>query len=410
MYIPRGDMCATNNEGKEFMNMLPMLTIRDEALQMAVLAIGTAALGKSTGDIALSQQSKTLYGKALKETAVALRNPTRAKSEAVLAVPRVMALFEILFGAEANSGTQAKSWLSHAEGEAALIISRGPEAYSKNEEAHLLFVNARFRPLIAAVRTRKATILNEEHWKTLPWVGRVKTPNDTLLDILCGIPEILEAVDKLTSSIINARRREDLRILTIAKCWTLHCHLQGWLTANPDAFYTPMIDDSLELVAFPNLEIACLTVRYWVTALLLYSSLDIASGIQPLTDIYTSHPDRPHPRHFARLIARSVSYFFQEQNGITGATAISFPLGNALLYMMRNPGVDSEYMGIIIKAWSDPMLPSAIRDFLASMRQSANAPTLAARQGDEAGLETPSMAKYAPVALQQQIDFGVQYD
>ncbi|CAO2652547.1 Nn.00g008300.m01.CDS01 [Neocucurbitaria sp. VM-36] len=376
MYIPGGDFQSTNVEGKDFVNMLPMLSIRDKALQMAVLAIGTAALGKTTHNEDLIRQGKSLYGKALTETAVALRNPTRATSEAVFAIPRVMALFEILFGAEPNSSAQARSWLSHAEGEVALIVSRGPQAYSESEEAHLLFVNARFRPLIAACRRRQATILDEQRWKTLPWTGRVKTPNDTLLDILCSIPGILEAGDKLAYASANEKRKEALRVYTIAKCWTLHVQLQTWLTVNSNEIYTPDLIDSTALIYFPDLETACLTVRYWVTALLIFSSLDRANGIDFATDNALSHPDRPHPRYFARLIARSARYFFQEQYGITGATAISFPLGNALYYMKNNPALDREYLATIMKAWNDPMLPSAIRDFLASMKRRAPVPSL----------------------------------
>ncbi|KAF1844307.1 uncharacterized protein K460DRAFT_357916 [Cucurbitaria berberidis CBS 394.84] len=371
LYIPTSDSRCTNDEDKHFVGMLPLLNIRDEALQLAVLAIGTAALGRSTNDGDLTRQGRSLYGKALKETAVALRNPTRATSDAVFAIPRVMALFEILFGAELSSNDQAKGWLSHAQGETALIVSRGPEAYAESEEAHLLFINARFRPLIAAVRTRKATVLNEERWKTLPWIGRVKRPNDTLLDILCGVPEMLEAVDILACTPASEKWIKGLRIQTIAKCWTLHFQLDAWFAANPNEVYTPTRVDTSAPIFFPDFDTACLSVRYWVTGLLLYSTLDMASGIQPLTDDSIPHPDRPHPRYFARLIARSVPYFFQAKYGVSGATQISFPLGNALFYMNRNPAVDREYKATVMKVWHDPMLPSAIRDFLASMKQSS---------------------------------------
>lgn len=371
MYIPGGDFRSTNVEGKDFVNMLPMLSIRDEALQMAVLAIGTAALGRTTNDEALIRQGRSLYGKALTQTSIALRDPRRAKSEAVFAIPRVMALFEILFGAESNSSTQARSWLSHAEGEVALIVGRGPEAYSESEEAHLLFSNARLRPLIAAVRRRQASVLDEERWKTLPWKGRVKTPNDTMVDILCSIPGILEAVDRLASTTAGEKRKEALRIYTIAKCWTLHVQLEAWLTINPTEIHVPELIDSVDPIYFPDLETACITVRYWVTALLLYTALDRVSGVDITTDNALSRPDRPHPRYFARLIARSARFFFQEKYGITGATTISFPLGNSLYYMHNNPAVDSVYLATIMKAWNDPMLPSAIRDFLSSMKRSA---------------------------------------
>jgi hypothetical protein len=379
MYVPQGNAAATKSANREFMDMLPLLSIRDEALQLAILAIGSAALGRSTGDQELSRRGRAFYGKALTETSMALRNPARAKSEALLVVPRVMALFEILFGAQANSTHQAKSWLSHAEGETAMVLARNPEEYSKTDAAHALFVSSRARLLIPAVRTRKATILNSPAWKTLPWTGRTKTPKDVLVDIFCGLPALLEAVDHISSSTLSKKNTEHLQIHTIAKCYTLHSELEDWLAANPTLTYTPKVTDTPTPITFPDIDIACLTVRYWTVALILYSCLDIASGIQPSTDFSTTHADRPHPRVFARFIARSSSFFFQEQYGVTGATAISFPLGNALLYMKRNPAADAQYMGMVMKAWSDPLLPSAIRDFLASMKQSVTFPAMVAK-------------------------------
>lgn len=374
MYVPGGDINNTNDEGKDFINLLPMLRTKDKALQMIILAIGTAALGKDTNDAHLMRQGKLLYGVALKETAVALRNPDRAKSAAVFAVPRIMTIFEIFFGADAHSTTQARGWLSHADGELALIVSRGPEVYAESDETHTLFINARYRPLLSAVHNRKATVFNEERWKTLPWKGRIKTPNDALIDVFCGIPELLEYVDKIALAVDNEQRRERLRMKTLVKCWALHFQLETWLTNNPTEVYCPPTTDSLAPILFPNLEIACLTIRYWTIAMLLYGALDKAAGV-PLTSSSTTHPDRPHPRQFARWIARSASYFFQDRFGITGATAISFPLGNALFWMKDNVAVDREYCGMIMKSWNDPNLSSAIRDFLTSIRNNTMART-----------------------------------
>lgn len=372
MYIPRGDVRATNAESKELVDLLPLLTIREEALQMAVLAIGTAALGQYSHDDDLKRKGRSLYGKALSETAVALRNPARAKSEALLVVPRLMALFEILFSADKTSHSQSDSWLSHAVGEMALITSRRPEEYSYTDTAHSLFVNGRFRLLISAVRMRKRSILNNEEWKTLPWKGRIKTPADTLLDIFCGAPELMEAMEKIYALSLNARTAEGLRVQTLAKAWTLHLDLEAWIEANSEEIYTPEHPTSLSLISFPNFEIASQTLRYWVVCLLVYHYHDLAAGISPASDSLTTHPDRPHPRKFARYIARSVSYFFEERHGVTGATTMSFPLGMTLFYMKNNIAADGPYMGMIMKAWNDPKLPSAIRDFLASFKESAN--------------------------------------
>jgi hypothetical protein len=327
MYNPKGSIRVDNTDAREFVSLLPMLSVREEALHMAVLAIGVTQLGTTMGNEDLTRQGRILYGKALKETAVALRNPARANSESLLVVPRVMGLFDMLFGAEPGNYNQARSWLSHSEGELALLLSRGPEAFSKDVAVHSLFTNARYRLLGPAMRSRKPTILNSVEWKTLPWKGRSKTSDDVLIDMLCEILELTEAVDKLTFLTMSEKERKGLQVQTVAQCWTIHFQLQAWINAEANAIYIPELDDSSTPITFPNMDIACTTLRYWLTALFLYSSLDIASGIDPTTDTDLSHPDRPHPRPFARNIARSVDYFFQEDFGITGFTAIWMPLG-----------------------------------------------------------------------------------
>ncbi|KAF3035835.1 hypothetical protein E8E12_007009 [Didymella heteroderae] len=383
MYVPCGGLGPTDAEGKEFVNILPLLTVRDQALQLAVQAIGTAALGHATGNEALSRQGRVLYGKALSATAAALGNLSRAKSEATLMVPRIMALFEVLFGAEASSPVRAKSWLSHAVGETALILGRGPESYSHTDVAHSLFVNTRFRLVVSAIRSQKATTLNDKEWKTLPWMSRRKTAIDTLVDIFCGVPELREAVETLSSPALSESEAEKLRRHTVAKAWTLHLQLRDWLVANPGMVYTPTVSEAtnpITPVSFPHLECACQTLRYWVVALLIYSYLDVASGISPEDDRSTEHSDRPHPRKYARLIARSASYFFEEQHGLAGATTVSFPLGMALLYMSKNVRTDAQYISIVVTAWERPFLPATIRDFLASMGKNVILPALTVNQ------------------------------
>jgi hypothetical protein len=383
MYNPEGIIRTTNTDAKEFVSLLPMLSTRDEALQMAALAVGITQLGITSNNESLTRQGRTLYGKALKETAVALQNPFRANSESLLVVPRVMALFDMLFGAEPNTTSQAKSWLNHCEGELAMIVSRGPELFAENDEAHMLFTNARYRLLGPATRARKPTILNEERWKTIPWKGRIKSSDDVLIDILCGIPELLEAVDKLQFQCMSEQEREGLQVYTLARCWTLHFELEAWVNDKANAIYTPKIVNNSTSITFPNIDVASVTVRYWLTALFLYSCLDIASGIDPSTDNLLSHPDRPHPRPFARMIMKSVGYFLQEQFGITGVMAIWPPLGHALFYLNRNRKPDEEYIMSIMRIWHQPKLPSTMRVFLKSFRETVDMNTLLARPVSE---------------------------
>jgi hypothetical protein len=89
MYIPLGDMRSTNAEGRDFVDITSRIRNHDEALRLALLAIGTVALGKQTDDTSLTRHGRNLYGKALFETRRALQNPSRARSTAILAIPHV---------------------------------------------------------------------------------------------------------------------------------------------------------------------------------------------------------------------------------------------------------------------------------------------------------------------------------
>ncbi|KAL5116101.1 hypothetical protein ACEQ8H_005997 [Pleosporales sp. CAS-2024a] len=371
MYLPKSTLNVASAESTELVGMMPNLNSQDKALRLAILAIGALALSKQTNDLHLGRHGRGIYGKALAETRIALQDPDRARSTAMLAIPYVMALFEILFGAEEPSSKQVQSWLSHAGGEMALIVARGPEAFT-DDASHSMFVNARWRPLIAACRIRVRSVLNQKKWKTVPWKNRVKTPQDSLLDILAGIPEILENVDRWGALSPSTPQDEATDLATCAKCWTLHMQLQAWLIANEHEIHTPVTTTPTP-IKFPNFSNACLTIRYWITALLLYSSLDTVSRIPP-TDTSITHPDRPHPRQFARLIARSADYFFAEDFGIIGPTTYSFPLGNAMLYLHRVPTIDGLYSMLVGKSWSSPNLPSAIKNFLNSQHLSVMPP------------------------------------
>jgi hypothetical protein len=282
-----------------------------------------------------------------------------------------MALFEILYGAEANTTHQAQSWLSHAEGETALFNAHGPEAFAE-DVAHSFFVMGRYRPLIAAVRTRKRTVLNEERWKTAPWKGRTKTPEDTLLDIMAAVPEALENVDRFGTLSPDTPEDHARDLDTLVKCWDLHNQLQDWFLVNQHEIYIPFDAEAIP-IEFSNFQSACLTIRYWTLGLLIYSTLDTACRI-PNTDTACSHPCRPHPRYFARLLARSAAYFFREEFGVTGPTRFSFPLGNAMLYMRRDMTLDREYLALVKETWNNPKIPIAIKNFLNSLRLSVTTP------------------------------------
>jgi hypothetical protein len=141
---------AASSSANKFPDLMPTLYVQDDALRLALLATSAASTGQATGDVWMFEQGKQLYSRALGEMSKAVRDPQRSRSPAVLAVPRVMGLFEILFGADINLNVQARSWKSHAEGELALMKARGPQGLADGV-LHDLFVDGRLNPVSSDV-------------------------------------------------------------------------------------------------------------------------------------------------------------------------------------------------------------------------------------------------------------------
>lgn len=72
---------------------------------------------------------------------------------------------------------------------------------------------------------------------------------------------------------------------------------------------------------------------------------------------------------------RSASWLFGADNGVTGATAVSFPLGVALMFLRQSEIPDPEYLNLVFSVWNDPQWPSSIKDFLRSMGNAIQLPT-----------------------------------
>ncbi|KAL1594308.1 hypothetical protein SLS60_010065 [Paraconiothyrium brasiliense] len=283
MYLPQ---CSQDNgdhleRPNNFTSVISCAFARDEALKLAVIALGTAMLGKVHGEEEWTQQGRKMYGLALQETRKALMDANRVRSEALLLVPRVVVIFEILFGADMNSTMQAQSWRSHAQGELAIIKARTPNWF-QDDLVHQIFVDGRLSPIIAAIRTRKASEFDSVEWKTMPWDKRPKTPKDSLLDILVGIPEILEDIDNLHPKISEAT--ESTACASIAlKCRKLEAQLQSWATVHGRNLLFPDTDEPVE-IAFSGILTAHLTLYYWTACLYIYGALEICWHVSPLRE------------------------------------------------------------------------------------------------------------------------------
>lgn len=67
----------------------------DDTLRKSVLAMSFATLSKREGEKWMSEKSLKYYIEALQETAVALKIPSKAKSDELLSATRLFSLYEV---------------------------------------------------------------------------------------------------------------------------------------------------------------------------------------------------------------------------------------------------------------------------------------------------------------------------
>lgn len=71
------------------------LDLSDSALKAALLALSLARIGESNKDRAVSEQAIKVYGTALKEMNLALRDQARVQTNELLAAGKLMAGYEV---------------------------------------------------------------------------------------------------------------------------------------------------------------------------------------------------------------------------------------------------------------------------------------------------------------------------
>ncbi|KAF2715673.1 hypothetical protein K504DRAFT_366520, partial [Pleomassaria siparia CBS 279.74] len=370
MYVPSTPPSAFSGTNS-LASMISTMYMREDALRTGLTALGMATSGKTNGDEHMLRQGRKLYGKSLQEMATALTDPARATSEALLAVPRVLGLFEILFGVDPNTSVQARSWRSHAEGELALMKSRGGPRAHVAGVAHQLFSDGRLNPIIAAARVKKATPLNDPEWKTIPWENTPKTPKDALLDMMAAVPGIWEDLDRISSQEATGIDVGQARRFVVDECRNLEADLEQWATSYSSFIHMPETD-TLTPIEFDNFPTAQLSVLYWTNCIMIYQSSDEATqqSLPPIDGYPTTATSlsSKSPQLYARHIARAVPYFFQPSSGILGALAVSFPMGMALKCLEKCPGHDA-YKMLVFDALRSAKSSAAIKSFLESMRQ-----------------------------------------
>lgn len=119
---------------------LPELSTRTKALELSILALSTAKLGRLNNNMDLVGNSLKFYVQGLSELQKTLWNSDLMGKDETLAACMVLSLYESI---ECPAKTHY-GWLSHLHGCTKLIQMRGPEAHA-SALGHELFLSFRLR-------------------------------------------------------------------------------------------------------------------------------------------------------------------------------------------------------------------------------------------------------------------------
>lgn len=135
----------------------------DIRLRYATLALSLCIIGAEDGNPQLSLKGFEAYGMAVQEMNRSLRDPSGRRGDGLVAATRLLKMYEVLFGLSATTADQPHRSLQidgywgHTEGEAALILARGPNDLQTGT-GHWLFTDTRLNSV-------SKDSCREHHWR-----------------------------------------------------------------------------------------------------------------------------------------------------------------------------------------------------------------------------------------------------
>ncbi|OLN97919.1 hypothetical protein CCHL11_02606 [Colletotrichum chlorophyti] len=249
----------------------------DTALRQGLLALSLGTIGRRDKQQWMINDGLKFYCNALSEMNVALRHPSRRKSDALMVGSRILGFYEAI---------------SH-------------------------------------IKRRQRCPLSQPVWKTVPWRNIPKTPKDTLADVFVDVPGILEDIDLLRGC-KDGEAKEAKRYKLIEECWRMDAELNWWLE-----FLSPRQElEELLVRGFSNptacdVAVASIMSLFWTMCVLTYSTLRLVMGPEPHLEL----PERTNPRLYCAKIANIVEIFFHPAAGTFGIQSAPLPIGMALVYL-----------------------------------------------------------------------------
>lgn len=165
---------------------------------------------------------------------------------------------------------------------------------------------------------------------TIPWWEIPKTPKDRLIDIMSGIPSILEGIDHL-EDLADNKDRDEFRRKVIAACWSYDRQLCAWYEVSVPMDRLQALEKSKSNgpISTEDLSIVYIMIIFYTASLLLYSAMRFLN----IPDL----PARGNLIFCVRKIGRYLQYFFHPSTGQYGLEMTAFPLGVCLQILYSGP-------------------------------------------------------------------------
>ncbi|CAI6311858.1 unnamed protein product [Periconia digitata] len=295
--------------------------------RLAVIACSLCMLGFEQGNDGIIREGRLTYGRAILQLKEGLKNVNDTNKLALVKSARMLSLFEILFGLENQlDSAQGQAWTFHNHGELNLLLSGNPHMY-KSGEAHQVFADGRLHLAAANIYTRKSSVLIAEQWKTVPWLGRSKTPKDLLLDLFIEIPRLFETLDTLRTRSQYDDEQELIQPL-MADCRQLGNELKSWYLktgSKTESHVRKAMVEKDGRASVEHLASAQLIVLYWC-CLLLCTELQRALAERYESCITAEILNTKDLQTICGNILEVIAIFLNPHSGWFGANLAACPL------------------------------------------------------------------------------------
>lgn len=160
---------------EKWINLLPEMMGRSDALTSVVYANASTYLAKRAGATATPQEALTHYAYSLKELQRDLYDPGRQTSDETLFAIILLGVFDVRSRFHSRSLTcqlhnnrNLGSWQAHVQGATKVIQCKGPDYYkSLNSPARVLAKYVRGFDIIRAMSNQEETIFGDPVWDHL---------------------------------------------------------------------------------------------------------------------------------------------------------------------------------------------------------------------------------------------------